>query len=147
MAFARHFKELRVHQQGFELSMKVFRLSRKWPSEERHSLTDQIRRSSRSVCANIAEGWRKRRYPSHSVSKLSDADGEVAETQNWLMFAQACEYLSQEHFDELWAGYEQVSGGLVNMMSDPDAWCGPSQLARELGEDYTASVVPNPATS
>ncbi len=139
MAFARHFKELRVHQQGFELSMRIFRLSRKWPAEERYSLTDQIRRSSRSVCANVAEAWRKRRYPSHFVSKLSDADGESAETQNWLMFAIACEYLSQEDFDELWAGYEQVSGGLVSMMSNPDAWCGPSQLAHEPDEEYVVS--------
>ncbi len=143
MAFARHFKELRVHQQGFELSMRIFRLSRKWPAEERYSLTDQIRRSSRSVCANTAEAWRKRRYPSHFVSKLSDADSESAETQNWLRFALACEYLSPEDFDELWAGYEQVSSGLVSMMSDPDAWCGPSQLAREPSEEYIVSKESN----
>jgi four helix bundle protein len=108
MALVTHFKELRVHQQSFELAMEIYSLSRKWPVEGRYSLTDQIRRSSRSVCANIAEAWRKRRYPSHFVSKLSDADGEATETQNWLMFARACGYILQADFDKLWAGYESL---------------------------------------
>ncbi|MDQ3814989.1 MAG: four helix bundle protein [Armatimonadota bacterium] len=123
----KHFEELRAWQQGFEAAMKIFELSRQWPGDERYSLTDQVRRSSRSVCANIAEAWRKRRYPSHFVSKLSDADTEAAETQNWLIFAHSCGYLQTPEYDELWAAYEQIAGGLVNMMSNPDAWCGPSQ--------------------
>ena len=138
MALATHFRELRVHQQAFQLAMEIFQLSRKWPTEERYSLTDQIRRSSRSVCANIAEAWRKRRYPSHFVSKLSDADGEAAETQNWLMFAHSCGYLSDDQFNELTRAYEQVISGLVSMMSHPDSWCGPSQLAHDSREEYTA---------
>ncbi len=116
--------------------MRIFRLSQQWPADERRSLTDQIRRSSRSACANIAEAWRKRRYPNHFVSKLSDADSELAETESWLMFARECGYIGKEQFDELWARCEQVSGGLVKMMSDPDSWCGPAQL-RESNEEYS----------
>ena len=127
MALARHFKDLRVYQEAFKAAMKIFELSRKWPIEERYSLTDQVRRSSRAVCGNIAEAWRKRRYPSHFISKLSDADAEVAETENWLEFARACAYLAPKACGELIATYEQVSGGLVSMMSDADAWCGPQQ--------------------
>jgi four helix bundle protein len=147
LPFVTHFRELRVHQQAFDLSMRIFKLSRKWLAEERYSLTNQIGRSSRSVCANVAEAWRKRRYQDHFVSKLSDADGELAETENWLMFALACEYLSKEHFDELWAGYEQVSGGLVNMMSNPDTWCGPSHLAHEADEEYVINSESSPGIS
>jgi len=87
MALVTHHKELRVYQQAFDAAMRVYRLSRRWPPEERYSLTSQVCRSSRSVCGNIAEAWRKRRYPNHFVSKFSDADGEGAETQNWLGFA------------------------------------------------------------
>ncbi len=87
MALVKHFKELRVYQHAFAAATRIYRLSKRWPAEERYSLTDQIRRSSRSVCANIAEAWRKRRYPAHFVSKLSDSDSEAAETQVWLDFA------------------------------------------------------------
>jgi four helix bundle protein len=108
-----HFKELRVYQQAFEAAMQVFELSKGWPKEERYSLTDQIRRSSRSVCANVAEAWRKRRYVAHFVSKLSDADTEAAETQVWLDFALRCGYLGQEDHGQLYGVYDAVSGGLV----------------------------------
>jgi four helix bundle protein len=74
MALVKHFRELRVYRQGFAAASRIYKLSKRWPKEERYSLTDQIRRSSRSVCANVAEAWRKRRYPAHFVSKLSDAD-------------------------------------------------------------------------
>src|SRR5512139_588898 len=83
----RHFRELRVYQDAFGAAMTIFRLSRSWPQEERYSVTDQIRRASRSASANIAEAWRKRRYPAHFTSKLSDADSETAETQAWLDYA------------------------------------------------------------
>jgi four helix bundle protein len=131
----KHFKELRVYKQGFAAAARIYVLSKHWPKEERYSLTDQIRRSSRSVCANIAEAWRKRRYPAHFVSKLSDADSEAAETEVWLDFALDCSYIDQETHDELYTTYENVIGGLVNMMANPDAWCGPSQL-RESAPDY-----------
>ena len=92
----RHFNELRIYRKAFDASKRIFLLSLGWPKEERFSLTDQIRRSTRSVCANMAEAWRKRRYPAHFVSKLSDADSEAAETQNWLLFAHSCGYITQE---------------------------------------------------
>lgn len=82
-----NYTELKVYQLAFTSAMRIYELSKKWPTEEKYSLTDQIRRSSRSVCGNIAEAWRKRRYPAHFVSKLSDADTEAAETEVWLDFA------------------------------------------------------------
>jgi four helix bundle protein len=121
------FKELRVYQQAYEAATTIFELSKEWPKEETHSLTDQIRRSSRSVCANVAEAWRKRRYERHFVSKLSDADAEAAETRTWLQFGCDCGYLSEEAFDQLDETYNQICGGLVNMMKDPEPWCGPSR--------------------
>ena len=128
MALVKHFKELRVYQQTFATATHIYRLSKRWPAEKRYSLTDQIRRSSRSVCANIAEAWRKRRYPAHFVSKLSDSDSEAAETQVWLDFALDCDYINQEDHDSLYATYENIAGGLVRMMTKPNTWCGPSQL-------------------
>jgi four helix bundle protein len=125
--------------------MSIFELSKTWPVEERYSLTDQVRRSSRSVCGNIAEAWRKRRYPNHFVSKLSDADGEGAETQNWLKFALACGYLSADRYQELREMYEKVSGGLVSMMSDPERWCGPTSLVREPTAEYVAHSEGDPS--
>lgn len=130
-----HFRELRVYRQAFDAAMRIFELSKTWPKEERYSLTDQIRRSSRSVCGSIAEAWRKRRYEAHFVSKLSDADGEAAETQNWLDFALRCGYISQNDHAELDRIYETVCGSLVKMMAAPESWCGPAQL-REEGPIY-----------
>ena len=89
-----NYTDLRVYKLAFESAIHIFEISRKWPAEEKYSLTDQIRRSSRSVCANIAEAWRKRRYPAHFVSKLSDSDSEAAETEVWLDFALRLVYLS-----------------------------------------------------
>ena len=131
MSFAQHHRDLRVFQLGFDASMKIFEHSKKWPTEEKYSLTDQIRRSSRSVCANIAEAWRKRRYIAQFVNKLSDSDAEAAETQVWLDFALACEYMDKKTYDELYQVYEHVAGGLVKMMADPRAWCGPAVLREE----------------
>jgi four helix bundle protein len=105
-----------------ESAMKIFEISKPFPSEEKYSLTDQIRRSSRSVCTNIAEGWRKRRYPNAFVSKLSDADSEAAETQVWLEFALKRGYLDQNLFDELSKAYDHIMGKLVNMMVRPEQW-------------------------
>jgi len=118
----RHFRELDVYQLGMESAMRIFQVSKSFPDEEKYSLTDQMRRSSRSTCANIAEGWRKRRYPNAFVSKLSDADSEAAETQVWLEFALKCGYLDQNIFNELNKAYDNIMGKLVKMMAHPDQW-------------------------
>jgi len=115
--------ELRVYKLAFQCAMRIFELSKKWPHEEKYSLIDQIRRSSRSVCGNIAEAWRKRRYPSHFVSKLSDSDTEAAETEVWLDFALRCGYLGETVHKDLRDHYDHIGGMLVNMMNNPDKWC------------------------
>jgi four helix bundle protein len=132
------FRELRVYQQAYEAATTIFELSKEWPKEETYSLTDQIRRSSRSVCANVAEAWRKRRYENHFVSKLSDADAEAAETRTWLQFGRDSGYLSGDTFDELDTTYNQICGGLVKMMRNPEPWCGPS-TTHEPGIPYDLS--------
>ena len=132
----KHFRELRVYGEAFDAAMRIFECSKEWPKEERYSLTDQIRRSSRSVCEQIAEAWRKRRYIAHFRSKLTDADSEAAETQSWLEFALRCGYISEAVFDELDAAYEKVSGGLVNMMANAEQWCISSSQVKEDGVEY-----------
>jgi len=116
----RGFRDLRVYQLAFKLAMDIFKLSRSFPEEERYSLTSQIRRSSRSVAANIAEGFRKRQYPNMFVSKLADSDAEAAETQVWLDFAHNCGYLSQEHQKQLVTGYEDLGRMIGRMMENPE---------------------------
>lgn len=117
------YRDLRVYQLAFECAMRIFHLSRNWPREERYSLTDQIRRASRSVCENIAEAWRKRRYPAHFVSKLSDSDAEAAETEVWLDFAFHCGYLEEKDHKELRDDYDHIGRMLTNMINDPESWC------------------------
>jgi four helix bundle protein len=102
--------------------MEVFRISKSFPKEETYSLTDQIRRSSRSVCANLAEAWRKRRYQGAFISKLSDAEAEVAETQVWLEFAVKCEYVDRQQARALYEGYERALGTIVGMINHPETW-------------------------
>lgn len=118
----RKHTDLDVYQRGFDAAMKVFRLSQQFPPEERYSLTDQCRRSSRSVCANLAEAWRKRRYPASFVSKLSDSEAEAAETQTWLQFAVECEYVEAAVARDLYAEYDNIIGMLVNMIKKPEDW-------------------------
>jgi len=130
------FEKLRVYRQAFEAAMRIFEISVEWPKEERYALTDQIRRSSRSVCANISEGWRKRRYERHFISKLSDADAEAAETRTWLRFAHRCGYLSGSDFEALDRIYDRICGGLVMMMQRPEKWCGSDGYVREDGVPY-----------
>ena len=114
------FRELLAYQKAFQLSMEVFRISKLFPIEERYSLTDQIRRSSRSVCTNIAEAYRKRRYVNHFISKLSDSDAENSETNVWLEFALECEYINNETFINLTAKNTE-NGKLINfMINNPD---------------------------
>ena len=142
MSLVRHFRELRVYVEAFEAAMRIFELSKAWPKEERYSLSDQIRRSSRSVCGQIAESWRKRRYIAHFRSKLTDADSEAAETQSWLEFALSCGYITQEIFDELDGTYGKVSGGLVNMMDNADQWCVSQNQVREDGIEHEVTEGP-----
>jgi len=99
-----------------------FELTKTFPAEEKFSMVDQMRRSSRSVCTNIGEAWRKRRYPAHFVSKLSDAEGEAEETRVWLEFAYRCGYLIQAEAQELDEVYDQILGQLVRMVSEPERW-------------------------
>lgn len=115
-------KDLQVYQMAFDPAMKIFELSKKFPVEERYSLTDQIRRSSRSVCPNLAEAWRKRRYEAAFVAKLNDCEAESAETQTWLEFAVKCNYLDVDSGRELYATYNRVIGGLVSMINNPSVW-------------------------
>jgi four helix bundle protein len=102
--------------------MRIFELSKGFPREETYALTDQIRRSSRSVCSNIAEAWRKRRYEAAFVSKLNDTEAEAAETQTWIHFAVECGYLSKELCQELYQTYDHIIGKLVNMIFNPTPW-------------------------
>lgn len=114
--------DLIVYNKAFDSAMMIFRLSRRFPPEESYSLTDQIRRSSRSVCANLAEAWRKRRYTKAFVSKLSDAESEAAETQVWLEFAARCEYLNRDMAVQLYQAYDEIIAMLVSMITHPDKW-------------------------
>lgn len=113
-------KSLRVFQLSYKLAMEIFDISRTFPVEERYSLTDQIRRSSRSVPANIAEGYRKRQYPRAFVNKMSDADGETAETQVWLDFSKDCRYINSQTYERLTAEYKEVGSMLGHMIKNPN---------------------------
>jgi four helix bundle protein len=122
MSNIRSVRELRVWQNALELAMSIFELTKSFPKEERFSLTDQIRRSSRSVVANVTEALRKRRYPKSFVSKLSDAESEAAETQTWIEIALRCGYLKREEAAVLDAQYEEILGQLVKMIAKPEQW-------------------------
>ena len=116
---------LDVYQKAFATAMDLFQVSKTFPREEQYSLTDQCRRSSRSVCANITEAWRKRRYPASFVAKLSDAEGEAAETQTWIQFAVECGYIDRAKAKTLYTEYDAILGMLVTMISNPDSWTLP----------------------
>ncbi len=118
----RNHRDLEVYCRAFDTAMTIFQDSKGFPKEETYSLTDQIRRSSRSVCANLAEAWRKRRYEGAFISKLSDAEAEVAETQVWLEFAVKCGYLDRTHAAPLYETYNQILGTLVGMINHPETW-------------------------
>jgi four helix bundle protein len=115
-------KELIVYQLAFKVSMEIFQITKSFPKEEIYALTSQIRRSSRSVCANLAEAFRKRRYEKAFVSKLSDSEGEAAETQVWLDYSLECGYLVEETNRKLFNEYEKIIGMLVNMINQPNKW-------------------------
>jgi len=113
-------KDLRVYQNAYALAMELFELSKEFLNEERYALTDQIRRSSRSVCANLREAWAKRRYPAHFLSKLTDCDGENSETDTWLDFAMSCGYLTTERHKELTGECSFIGSMLGKMINNPD---------------------------
>ena len=115
-------QDLIVYKKAFEAAMQIFEISKGFPKEETYSLTDQIRRSSRSATANLAEAWRKRRYLAHFVSKITDAEGEAAETQTWLEYAVRCNYLDREKAKQLFLEYDQVLAMLFSMANSPDKW-------------------------
>ena len=130
-------RELIVYRKAFDSALRVFELSKGFPKEETYSLTDQIRRSSRSVCANMAEAWRKRRYEKAFVSKLSDAEGEAAETQVWLEFAVQCDYMPREIARTVYATYEEILRLLSAMSNHPEQWLlKTTQKVSEDSEDY-----------
>jgi len=122
MGIIRTHKDLDVYKLSFEAGMEIFKLTKKFPKEEKYSLTDQIRRSSRSVSGNIAEAWRHRRYPKSFVSKLSVSEGEAAETQVWLDYSLACGYIENITHQELYSKYDHIIGKLVNMIIKPENW-------------------------
>jgi four helix bundle protein len=115
-------RELKVYQNAFQASMEIFQFTKAFPADERFSLTDQIRRSSRSVCANLSEAWRKRRYKAAFIAKLSDCEAEACETQVWLEFALKCKYVNEETFERLDNEYNRIIGQLVRMIAGADDW-------------------------
>jgi len=117
-----NFKETTVFKKAFSLAMDIFEISRKFPAEEKYSMTDRIRRSSRSVCANLGEAYRKRRYPAHFVSKISDCDMESSETQVWLLFAHTCNYIKLEQYTSLLSHSEEAGRLLHHMIENPEKY-------------------------
>ncbi|MBU1922592.1 four helix bundle protein [Patescibacteria group bacterium] len=116
-------RDLEVYNLAFETAMEIFEISKSFPKEERYSLTDQIRRSSRSVCANLAESWRKRRYKAMFINKLSDSSEEAAETQTWLEFALRCNYIKEGVFKKLDDKYEHIFAMLITMERKAETFC------------------------
>lgn len=117
------YKDLKVYQKAFELMMEIFYLVKGWPKEERYNLTDQILRSSRSVCGNVAEAWRRRRYKNVFIHQLDEAGGSATETQVWLDVALACKYIDQDRHQLLYNGYDEVGKMLIDMIGKADQFC------------------------
>ena len=119
----RHFRDLEVYRRAFNAAMRIYEITRDFPVEERFSLVDQIRRASRSVCSNLAEGWRKRKYIAVFRNKVTDSMSEASETQCWLEFSLACNYIGQEIFDDLDGEYEQLISMLNSMEKNAEKFC------------------------
>ena len=119
----RHFRDLEVYRRAFDAAMNIFHITKKFPPEEKFSLIDQIRRSSRSVCSNLAEGWRKRRYIAVFKNKMTDSMQEASETQCWLEFSLACQYIEQDTFSNLDDEYEQIIAMLNSMERNAEKFC------------------------
>jgi four helix bundle protein len=118
----RSYRELRVYQAAIDAAMRIFEITKTFPAEERFSMVDQMRRASRSVCANIGEAWRKRRYPAHFASKLSDSETEAEETRVWLELAFRCGYIFKDETEELDKAYDGIIAQLVRMIERPEQW-------------------------
>jgi len=118
-----HFRDLDVYRKAFDAAMKIFEITKTFPSEEKYSLTDQVRRSSRSVCSNLAEAWRKRKYPAVFRNKLTDSMQEASESQSWLEFSLACKYINDETFRYLDQEYEGILAMLNAMEKSHDKFC------------------------
>ena len=118
--------ELDVYRRAFTAAMRIFELTKTFPKEETYSLTDQVRRSSRSTCANMAEAWRKRRYQAAFIGKISDSEAEAAETQTWVEFAVHCDYLNRDAAKELFVEYDEIIAMLVSMIQNPQKWVLPT---------------------
>ncbi|HZS47079.1 MAG TPA: four helix bundle protein [Blastocatellia bacterium] len=116
------YKQLRVYRGAMDAAMEIFRLTKSFPQEEKYSMVDQMRRSSRSVCANIAEAWRKRRYRAAFIAKLTDAESEACETQVWIEFADRCNYLNSETTEKLDNAFDRIIAQLVRMIDEADRW-------------------------
>jgi four helix bundle protein len=125
------YKDLHVYQSALDLAMEIFEMTKRFPVEEKYAMVDQARRSSRSVCANLAEAWRKRRYKGAFVAKLSDAESEASETQVWIEFAQRCNYLDRAIQSDIDVRYDHIIGQLVKMIEEADKWLiRPSRTSR-----------------
>ena len=147
LVHAQSFRDLIVYQKSRQLSREIFKLTKPFPKEEMFSLTDQIRRSSRAIGANIAESWAKRRYEKHFVSKLTDADGEQMETQHWLETALDCEYIDQKTNNQLVAKCLEIGRMLGGMMDKADMFCGePPRTLREESAEYFVESDNYPST-
>jgi len=119
----KHFRDLEVYQRAFTAAMSIYEITKGFPGEEKFSLVDQVRRASRSVCSNLAEGWRKRRYLAVFRNKISDSMQEASETQCWLEFSLACQHIEREVFDELDNEYEEIIAMLNSMDHNADKFC------------------------
>jgi four helix bundle protein len=142
LEYATSFRDLLVYQKARELSLEIFRLTKRFPREEAYSLTDQIRRSSRSVGAQIAEAWAKRRYEKHFISKLTDSDGEQQETQHWVEIALDCGYISQEEAKVLLEKCSEVGRLLGGIIAKADQFCNPSPYQSQ--EEQAKYFAPSP---
>ena len=123
MSVINSFRDLIVYQKAYALAMKIFEISKTFPKEEQYSLTDQIRRSSRSVTSMISEAWAKRKYPKSFVYKLTDSLGEEMETEGWLDYSRDCKYIEKETHEDLMAGYDEVRKMLISMINNPEKFC------------------------
>lgn len=121
--YAGNVRELNVYKKAFDTAMEIFEVSKRFPREERYSLTDQILRSSRSICANLSEAWRKRKYKAVFINKLTDCAQEAAETQTWLQFALRCKYIDNDLFSKLDERYEHIFAMLITMERKAESFC------------------------
>ena len=123
MGKANSFRDLIVYQKAYKLAMEIFEISKTFPKEEKYSLTDQIRRSSRSVTSNISEAWARKRYVKSFVSKLTDSLGEEFETETWLDYSRDCQYITVQKHTEFIEGYGEVRKILISIINSPEKWC------------------------